>query len=478
MAKRPPSSWTMGRRSGGMTGSTERIDPLGARAGAAEGLDEAQPLDGLLAAHAGGRAHLRVQLAGEGLQVEAHDALAHGLGAHARPEEPLAAADAAAVLAIEVAEVPAVQGGLGQEVAGLQAADLVLGPADLLLEALGLHLEVLLLGLERGAHLQLGILDALADGLLFLRLASLDVVVDALHELGGQLAQLRQRRLAGLLAGGHEDLAGLLEDDGLLGLRGAEGLEPGLQGLLRLDDLGRARLALLLALLLEALEVAVELVGELVDVRRQAVLELGEGLAAASTAARGLVIELLEQLGAGVLVHPGDDVLGEVEDALQVARADVEEDAEAAGRALEVPDVADGAGQLDVAHALAAHLGARDLDAALVADDALVADALVLAAVALPVPRGTEDALVEEAVLLRAQGAVVDGLGLGDLALRPVAHLVRGRQRDADGVEVVDLEHRSPSAAARWRCGLRGRPGGPPGQAARATSFSPRNRPG
>jgi hypothetical protein len=46
----------------------------------------------------------------------------------------------------------------------------------------------------------------------------------------------------------------------------------------------------------------------------------------------------------------GDDVQREVEDALEVARADVEQDAEPARRALEVPDVADRAGQLDVAH--------------------------------------------------------------------------------------------------------------------------------
>src|SRR2546430_13246991 len=41
--------------------------------------------------------------------------------------------------------------------------------------------------------------------------------------------------------------------------------------------------------------------------------------------------------------------------------------------------------ELDVPHALAAHLGERDLHAAAVADDAAVADALVLAAVTLPV---------------------------------------------------------------------------------------------
>ena len=69
-----------------------------------------------------------------------------------------------------------------------------------------------------------------------------------------------------------------------------------------------------------------------------------------------------------------------------------------------------------MAHALTAHLGPRDLDAAALADDALVADALVLAAVALPVLGRTEDALAEEAVLLGLQRAVVDRLRLRDLA--------------------------------------------------------------
>ena len=117
---------------------------------------------------------------------------------------------------------------------------------------------------------------------------------------------------------------------------------------------------------------------------------------------------------------------------------------EPARRALEVPDVADRAGQLDVAHPLATDLRAGDLDAALVADDALVADALVLAAVALPVLGRTEDALVEETVLLRLERPVVDGLGLGDLALRPLPDLVRAGERDADRAEVIDFEHGSP----------------------------------
>src|SRR5205823_5248799 len=52
--------------------------------------------------------------------------------------------------------------------------------------------------------------------------------------------------------------------------------------------------------------------------------------------------------------------------------------------AAQVPDVHHGRGELDVAHALAAHLRPRDLHTAALADDALEPDALVLAAVALP----------------------------------------------------------------------------------------------
>jgi hypothetical protein len=66
-----------------------------------------------------------------------------------------------------------------------------------------------------------------------------------------------------------------------------------------------------------------------------------------------------------------------------------------------------------------------DFDAALVADDAAVLHALVLAAEALPVGDRSKDAGAEEAVALRLEGAVVDGLGLGDFAMRPAADLLR-----------------------------------------------------
>src|SRR5690606_30406368 len=133
-----------------------------------------------------------------------------------------------------------------------------------------------------------------------------------------------------------------------------------------------------------------------------------------------------------------DDVVLEVDDLLEVAGLHGQEGAQAAGHGLEEPDVDDGGGEVDVAHALAADAGVRHLDAAAVADDALVLGALVLAAGALVVAFGPEDALAEEAVLLGAVGAVVDGLGLLDLAVGPRADVVGGGERDLDGGEVVD----------------------------------------
>src|SRR5262249_25062279 len=91
--------------------------------------------------------------------------------------------------------------------------------------------------------------------------------------------------------------------------------------------------------------------------------------------------------------------------------------------------------ELDVAEPLAAHLRLRDLDAAAVADDAAVADALVLAAVALPVLDRAEDLLAEQAVLLGLERAVVDRLRLRDLAVRPAADHVGRGEADADLVE-------------------------------------------
>ena len=137
-----------------------------------------------------------------------------------------------------------------------------------------------------------------------------------------------------------------------------------------------------------------------------------------------------------VFVHRHYDVLGEVEHPFQVPGRQVQKETQPTGRGLAEPDVGHGRCQPNMAHAFTAHLGPCDLDTATVADHAAVADAFVFAAEALPVLGGAEQPLTEETILLRAQGAVVDRLRLGYLAVRPVKYLFRGCNGDADRVEV------------------------------------------
>ena len=80
---------------------------------------------------------------------------------------------------------------------------------------------------------------------------------------------------------------------------------------------------------------------------------------------------------------------------------------------------ATGRGQFDMAHPLAPHLLERHFDAALLADDAAILHALVLAAQALVVLDRAEDAGAEQAVTLGLERAVVDGFRLLDLAVGP-----------------------------------------------------------
>src|SRR5690606_30575202 len=140
------------------------------------------------------------------------------------------------------------------------------------------------------------------------------------------------------------------------------------------------------------------------ELGRVVVREAGVVLADAVEDVEVLVLgEELVRLDAEGLGAAGvdDDVVLVVDDLLEVLRLDPEEGGDLVREALEVPDVDDGDRERDVAHALAADRLLRHLDAAAVADDALVADPLVLPAVALPVLDRAEDLLAEQPVLLR-----------------------------------------------------------------------------
>src|SRR5690606_30150217 len=152
---------------------------------------------------------------------------------------------------------------------------------------------------------------------------------------------------------------------------------------------GVLHLALLVGLgafLLERSEVALELHETRVDAVVALLLEVLDLKAQ-------LVLEPGEVGVATLLVDVDDHVRGAVDDHLEVLRRHVEQVAEAARHTLEVPDVRHRGGELDVAHALTTDGALGDPHAAALADDALEAHALVLAARALPVTARPEDLL-------------------------------------------------------------------------------------
>src|SRR5699024_9804685 len=146
---------------------------------------------------------------------------------------------------------------------------------------------------------------------------------------------------------------------------------------------------------------------------------------------RDACLQGLEVTLTGLVVHPRDHVGREVDDLLEVLRCQVEQVAQARRHTLEVPDVRDGSGQLDVAHPFTAHLGTGHLDAAALTDDALEPDTLVLTAVALPVPGRTEDLLAAESVFFGLESPIVNSFGLLDLAVRPLTDVVGRGETDA-----------------------------------------------
>ena len=328
--------------------------------------------------------HHRAQVRRDDRDAVQHHALRRVAGGLERRDdlEPLESAQL--LLALAVADRVAQDLGLGLDVEGLQQ----------LLDRLGTHVadEVVAVAVHEVAVQQL-----VGDELLGLQLGEGGPdLVEPVQLTLGTVAELAHLPLAALL-----DLAA----DVALGTLGLQRGQVGFQLLGARLDLGvppvLGPLALDLHLVLE---------------RRHVVVP---------------------QLG----VHAGDDVRGEVDDLFQILRREVQQVAQPAGHTLEVPDVRDGGGQLDVAHPLTADLRAGHLDTAALTDDALEAHPLVLAAVALPVPGGAEDLLAEEAVLLGLEGAVVDGFRLLDLTERPLADVVGRSETNTQFVEEVDVKH-------------------------------------
>ena len=215
---------------------------------------------------------------------------------------------------------------------------------------------------------------------------------------------------------------------------GAEGLDD-LQSLYYAGAL--LTLGLAVALLLgQLVNLLAQLYGQLVQIK--ALQHLAHSLGAHAYAERAFaelersfaVFAVGQQLilGQSGFARVQHYVAGKVQHLIQRAGGYIQYHTHAAGYALEIPYVAYGRGQFDMTHALAANLGAGYFNAALIAHDALVAHALVLTAVALPVLSGSENALAVQTVAFRLERTIIYGFGLEHFAVRPLAYFVGRRQ--------------------------------------------------
>ena len=94
-------------------------------------------------------------------------------------------------------------------------------------------------------------------------------------------------------------------------------------------------------------------------------------------------------------------------------------------------------GQVDVTHAVAPDFGLGDFNTALLANHTAVLQALVFTAQTFVVLDGAKNLCTKQAIALRLEGPVVDGLGLFDFAKRPGTDFLRRGNSDFDGIKML-----------------------------------------
>ena len=134
-------------------------------------------------------------------------------------------------------------------------------------------------------------------------------------------------------------------------------------------------------------------------------------------------------------------VAGEIQHLFKGFGAHVEHEGDARRHAFEIPDMRYGRGEFDVSHTVAADLALGHFHAALVADDALVSDALIFSAMAFPVLGRSENPFAEQTADFRLLGAVVDGFGLGYFAVRPFPYFFGRSHSYLNRIEIVKFKH-------------------------------------
>ncbi len=311
----------------------------------AEGFHDLQALGCLLAPLAHGRADFLAQPGGQVVQVDVGDQFAHRLGAHAGAED---IAKGFLQLAIAI---------LLEQIHLLETFQVAPELLQSLPRLVALALKLRLRGIDLPLVLQ-------AQTIHFAPVLKL------------RLFEFAPRLLDDSVAGGFGDA---FEDFEMLWCNDIALFDDYLVGW-REDDIvfsflahrltqGRQRIALglprcrkiLLAALLDLLaisagEALLGLPDGAVTLRAQAVDALNNLAVHVLLQFRQFLIQTHEFALARLLVNARNHVERKVEDALQITRREVEQKADAAGCALEVPDMAHRRCQFDMAHALAAYL--------------------------------------------------------------------------------------------------------------------------
>ena len=193
----------------------------------------------------------------------------------------------------------------------------------------------------------------------------------------------------------------------------------------RLDDFQALHILLALGLGVRLLEVNAQPCALALKIdRHQHILEgLGADLGGEGLVAEFfLFFEIVLFRQERVLLQIGqtgfrDDVILKVEHPLEITQRVVEQHADPARQRLQEPDMRNRRRQFDMAHPLAANRLKRDFNTALLADNAAILHALVLAAQTLVILDRAKDPGAEQTITFRLECPVVDRFRLLDLSI-------------------------------------------------------------
>ena len=143
----------------------------------------------------------------------------------------------------------------------------------------------------------------------------------------------------------------------------------------------------------------------------------------------------LEQLvyAAGVDNHVG----GKVDNLFKLFRSHIQKQTDFRRNALEIPNMGNGCGKLNVPHSFTAHFGTRDFHSALFTYVTFIFYSLILTAMTLPILHRPEDLFAEKTVFFGFLGTVVDRFGFGYFPVRPLSNFFGRCNADLNRIEIV-----------------------------------------